>query len=245
MYFIKPLVFVQNDLNFADNIFKCISIKKDICILVQISLTFRPPPFFKENRVCVESSPSVRSLVSLSGRPFFRSSVGPKLCGRRSPVTTSNQIHWNHLGLYMSIVMLVRPSGPYGYVHGCNKSFWNRVDTRTQQPLGQFTSNQVHWNRLGLYICNVMVICPSEPHGYAYRPSKCSWNLIHWAGEPPVICLFAMTLFWKTYPKRILFKSDIFQYQNITPHQLGLINPHRLPLLAWIITKLYCAGFGL
>ena len=34
MYFIKPLVLVQNDPHFADDIFKCISIKKDICILV-------------------------------------------------------------------------------------------------------------------------------------------------------------------------------------------------------------------
>ena len=42
------------------------------------------------------------------------------------------------------------------------------MDARTQQPLGRFTSNKLHWNHLCQLTCNVMVICPSRPQWYSY-----------------------------------------------------------------------------
>ena len=37
----------------------------------------------------------------------------------------------------------------------------NFVDALTQQPQGRLTPNHVYWNRLGLLMCDVMLICPS------------------------------------------------------------------------------------
>ena len=47
----------------------------------------------------------------------------------------------------------------------------------TQQSLGRLTPNQVYLNHLGLYVCNVVVICPSDPHGRAHGLNKCPCNL--------------------------------------------------------------------
>ena len=44
-------------------------------------------------------------------------------------------------------------------------------------PLGQFTLNQVYWNRLGLSMCISMVKRPSGPHGFANGRNKLSWTL--------------------------------------------------------------------
>ena len=42
------------------------------------------------------------------------------------------------------------PISSRSFSHGHNKGSWNFADAGTQQPLGPFTPNQVHWNRLGL-----------------------------------------------------------------------------------------------
>ena len=95
------------------------------------------------------------------------------------------------------------PIGQHGHAYGHNKGFWNLEDARTQQSLGHFTPNQVQmgpmlapWTLLsgslpGLYMCSAMVICSSGPHGRVHGCDKCSWKLVHRAGDPAVICLFS------------------------------------------------------
>ena len=63
----------------------------------------------------------------------------------------------------------------------------------TWPTLGRFTPNQVHWKHMGLWVCSVMVICPSEPHGHAHGRNKRSWDLNHSAGDHPMIYLL---IFW-------------------------------------------------
>ena len=77
----------------------------------------------------------------------------------------------------MDNIMVICPSGPHGHVQGHNKHSWNHVGAVTQQPLGWFTPNQVHWNCLGLRMCNVMVICLFGPYGHTHGHSKGTWNL--------------------------------------------------------------------
>ena len=57
-----------------------------------------------------------------------------------------------------------------------NKGFWKHVDAGTQQ------SNYLEPS----WPVGVQRLCPSGPHGCDKR----SWNLVHRARDPPVICLF-------------------------------------------------------
>ena len=55
----------------------------------------------------------------------------------------------------------------------------------TQQPMGRFTPNEIHWNCLGLYMCNVIVICPCGHYGHAHWHEG-FWNLVDARShEPP------------------------------------------------------------
>ena len=45
--------------------------------------------------------------------------------------------------------------------------------------------NKVHWDHLGLYMCNVMVSCPSGKDVHAHGRNKGSWNLTDAGSEQP------------------------------------------------------------
>ena len=86
-------------------------------------------------------------------------------------------------------IMVICPLGPHGHAQG-RKCFWSLAEAGIQQLLGGFTPNQVNWNCLGLWMCNITVICPLGPHLHAHGLNDCSWNLIHRAGDPAVMCLW-------------------------------------------------------
>ena len=76
---------------------------------------------------------------------------------------TPDQVHWNRPGLYMCNVVVICLLGLHGCAHGRNKVSWNFADSVTEQPLGRFTPNQVHWNCLGLKM---------------YTPDQVHWNCL-------------------------------------------------------------------
>ena len=97
--------------------------------------------------------------------------------------------------------MLIVPSpylrikNDYGIV-SVHSSGPNFMDAAIQQPLGWFTPNQVHWNHLGLQMCNIMVICPSGPHGHAHRCNKDSWKLADAGIQQPFSGLILNQFHW-------------------------------------------------
>ena len=81
--------------------------------------------------------------------------------------TSWSLAHWDHMIVPIGVI---RAPGI------CNLDFWNLADDRTPHPRGRFTPNQVLWNCLGMYMCNVMmVICPCGHNGHGCH--KDSWNI--------------------------------------------------------------------
>ena len=98
----------------------------------------------------------------------------------------ANSLH--RLGLWMCYIMVICPSGSQRCTLSCTKRYGNLadVDAITQQPLGQLTTNQIHWSRLGFLMCNVMVICPLDPHWRAHGHYKGLPNLADPATQQPL-----------------------------------------------------------
>ena len=74
----------------------------------------------------------------------------------------------------------------WSFAYGHSKGSWNLADAGTQQSLGWFTPNQVHWNRLGLYVCNIVVIFPWRHNGHAHGHDKGPWNLADAGTQHPL-----------------------------------------------------------
>ena len=106
--------------------------------------------------------------------------------------------------------------GHMGMPKGITEHSWNFADTTTQQPLGWFTPNQDYWKCLGLFMCNVMVICSLGPHGHVHGRDKYFCNLVPRAGNRPVICLLwiGMHDVYRTKPKLCVPESKICPLKN-------------------------------
>ena len=121
--------------------------------------------------------------------------------GIRQPLGrfTPNVVHWNRLGLPMYNIMVIFPWGHNGHVHGRDKGSWNSATTGPINlklswldlaDTNSATTGSIHSKSSSLeppwsVMCHILVIWPSGLHGC----NKRSWNLVHMAGETPVICL--------------------------------------------------------
>ena len=113
-----------------------------------------PPSLKEKHRVCCLMA--VRPFVHPSILPFIQ----PKPHGPHNSSATE-LIHSKSSSLESALAVNVQryrhlPMGTHGRAHGRNNASSHLADPVTQQPLGGFIPNQVHWNRIGLKMFNVI-----------------------------------------------------------------------------------------
>ena len=99
-----------------------------------------------------------------------------------------------HGGIMGMLMGMIRAPADAGTPQPLDRFTRNQVlvDTGTQ-PLGWFTPNRVHWNRIGLYMCNVMLIYPGGGggghNGQTHGHDKGPWNIADIGTQLPLVWL--------------------------------------------------------
>ena len=97
---------------------------------------------------------SIRQSARLSVHPAKFADAVTQQSLSRFP---QSQLNWNHLGLYMCDIIVICLPGQNPRAQECKNRPWNIADAGSPQPLSGLTPNQIHWNRLVLKLCIVVV----------------------------------------------------------------------------------------